>query len=310
MPATNMTDTGSLRAAYLISQSLFIETRAARGFLPNHPAFSAYRTGESGQGSVTVQIPVSGLNGGDRLQVVADGVAPARTKKSFGSASVSVSRRAKAHPVTEGSKMFDPAQVIQDPAWIRDGLLAYNATLAELAHATAKGATNFSGSGSADIDVSVLVAAKIKLRNRNVGGQFLAALAGESWGKIEQDMLALGISWMPEAGNVLRIPGEMLGLLGNLFGFDVYIDNLVGKDSSSDFVNYMTAAGGLLWADTPHKPAPAGTLGEVFDYDGGKVRQARKFDPEVGEEVWYTGAWLGMALGDEGRIEKIIDDGS
>lgn len=282
---------GDLRLSETLSAEVLM-LLADRAFLGNHPALM-YLGDLGGSPSLTKKISQLGWNGYDALADVAEGSSVVNTAFTDASATVVVSRRAKAYIHSELAAATDIQGLLTRPSFAMDAATSAAMKLTSLIANVTDDFTAQAGATTVDLNASDLITAHITLEiaNANVGGGVMCILHPQQWGDVQQDILAAGgtLAETDTAQASLQLMGS--GYKGNFFGIDIFTSNQVPTATSgADRAGGMFTRGAVAWADAT--PASDGNpLRQVI----GKILLGTDYDSKAGETTTTQSYFCGVS---------------
>ena len=260
-PISFATLSGNLRLAQMISMELGLLLRDSVS-LRNTP-YVEYCGSINGMGSNTIRKRLAGL-GRTAMNPIAEGDTATAVGLDVETADVTVARQELAYAMTDLANMSQFGQDI-DPIVIANSMAAaYDARFMELTVAAGT-FTATKGSNSSAFSTDAFFEGIYSLERadseRGANGPFVAVLASKALTELQTDLRnesSNSISLMQPVADMLRARPQ--GMVGTLFGVDLYKTSHITDNGASGFDNLMWSAGALGYAD--------GSVGQILGADG------------------------------------------
>ena len=203
-----------------------------------------------GQGSLSKNIVLFGLDGYDAMSTTTEGSATTETALTTASRTLATASRHLRRDFSDQLASVDPTGAINPARLAMDGFASAMKTLTNLIGALASGFSVQVGSTGVAFDHDVFMAAKGKLIIANVPGPYLAVLKPVHFAAWINDLESRpGITqWNPANAEMQIMKGP--GYKGLYDGVDVFTSDAVPA-SGGDYISLMTGRGAIAYAEQP-----------------------------------------------------------
>lgn len=200
------------------------------------------------QGSTTLQIPLVGLAGYDRMVAVAENASTSPTSLSNTNVTVTVARQAIERGISDLNNMVDSIGMDID-ALVMDGMGAFAMRWQEMLCALFPSVSSVVGTTTVDMSADDWFSAKFTLTQNSVPGPYVAVLYPVQVTDLQNSIRAEAGPWqyLPQTQDVLARYG--VGVVAVLDGVPIVSSSMVTTDGAgADSAGCMFGAGAFGYA--------------------------------------------------------------
>jgi len=303
---------GDLRLSQMISSEIALLLRDNASL--RNSGYLTYAGSINGIGSDTIRMRKVGLMGYDSFTAPAvnEDDAVSETSLTDGHADCVVSRFLLSYKMSDlaGISSYGNSPYEIDPFNLAASIAAsYDTLFAELTAAAATGISASAGTSGAALSVSGFFAAIYNLEQAQNAAGLAAGAPGPFYCCLHPKSLTeLQASLRSEQSNIVAqmvatedmIKAKGRGYVGKLFNVDVFRSAHIESDTT-DYVNFMGDAGGLMFADGV--PTIIGAA-ETMTMDKVAIELSRV--PERALSVITGHAYIGVSILEQARLTKLL----